>query len=138
MRKWAASSARGPGGGFTFGHGRQGFGGMGLGGASIGGAIAKGSEPGNGAEELEVLGGLGLRADERKDGTRDDGDVGAVDEFEHAQGVADLFGLPCVAGDHGDAEDLRFGRLQENHHSHLVRAAGAGAVLVDEDEALLG
>jgi hypothetical protein len=47
-----------------------------------------------------------------------------------------LFVAPGVAGDHGDAEDLDLGGLQEDHHRHLVGAAGAGAVLIDEDEAL--
>ena len=46
-----------------------------------------------------------------------------------------FFVAPGVAGDHGDAEDLNLRGLEESHHGHLVGAAGAGAVLVDEDEA---
>jgi hypothetical protein len=59
-----------------------------------------------------------------------------VDELQHAEGVGDLFGLPGVAGDHGDAEDAALGRLEEDHHGHLVRAARPGAVLIDENQAL--
>jgi len=79
---------------------------------------------------------LGFSADEGEDGAGDYGDVGAVDEFEHSQGVLDLFRLPRVAADHGDAEDADLRGLEQDHHGHLVGAAGAGAVLIDEDEAL--
>ena len=79
--------------------------------------------------------GLGLGAEEGEDGAGDYGDVGAVDELEHTQGVGDFFGLPRVAADHGDAEDADLRGLEEDHHGHLVGAAGAGAVLIDEDQA---
>ena len=82
------------------------------------------------------MGGFGFGAEEGEDGAGDDGDVGAVDEFEHAEGVGDFFGLPGVARDHGDAEDFYLGGLEQEDHGHLVGAGGAGAVLVDEDEAL--
>jgi hypothetical protein len=99
------------------------------------GERAPGSVPGEGADERALEEGLLLGADEGENGSGDDGDIGAVDEFEHAQGVLDLLRLPRVAGDHGDAEDFDGGGLEQDHHGHLVGAGGAGAVLIDEDEA---
>ena len=65
-----------------------------------------------------------------RDGPGNDGDAGAVDEFEHAEGVLDLFGLPRIAADDRDAEDFDGGGLQQDHHGHLVRAGRAGACLL--------
>ena len=101
-----------------------------------GGEISPGAVPGERSGDGLLGIGFGFGAEEGEDGAGDDGDVGAMDELEHAQGVLDLFGLPGVAADHGDAEDLYLGGLEEDHHGHLVGAAGAGAVLVDEDETL--
>jgi hypothetical protein len=105
-------------------------------GAGFGGQVPPGAVPGEGAGEglLEV--GFLLGAEEGEDGSGNDGDIGAVDELKHAEGVLDLFGLPGVAADHGDAEDLHLGGLEEDHHGHLVGAGGTRAVLVDEDEPL--
>ncbi len=99
------------------------------------GEVSPGTVPGEAADGGGVVHGLGLRAEEREDGAGDDGDVGAVDELEHAERVLDFFGLPGVAADHGDAEDADLRGLEQDHHGHLVGAAGAGAVLVDENEA---
>jgi len=58
-------------------------------------------------------------------------------QLEHAQGVLRLLIAPCVAGDHGDAEHLHIRGLEQRQNGHLVRAAGPGAVLIDEHKALL-
>ena len=58
-----------------------------------------------------------------------------MDKLEHAQRVLHLFGFPRVAADHGDAEDVGLWGLEQHHHRHLVGAAGAGAVLIDDDHA---
>src|SRR5579875_470769 len=42
---------------------------------------------------------------EGENGAGDDGNVGAMNEFQHAKGVSDLFVAPLVSGDDGDAED---------------------------------
>ena len=44
-----------------------------------------------------------------------------------------LFLHPLVAADGGDAEDVKFVRLQENQDGLLVAGAGAASVLVDDD-----
>ncbi len=100
-------------------------------------ALSPGAEPADFAVEGGLEARLLLVADEREDGAGHDRDIGAADHLEHAEGVLHFFIAPCVAGDHGDAEHVDVGRLQEDHHRHLVRAAGAGAVLIDENEALL-
>ena len=51
----------------------------------------------------------GFRANERKYGARNDGHVGVASEFEHAQGVLDIFVTPRVAGDHGEPEHADIG-----------------------------
>ena len=102
------------------------------------GERAPGSVPRKRADERALEHGLLLGADEGKDGSGNDGDVGAVDEFEHAQGVLDFFGLPRIAADHSNTQDLDARGLQQNHHGHLIGARGAGAVLIDEHEARLG
>jgi hypothetical protein len=99
--------------------------------------LSPGSEPAHFAVEGGRKQSLLFGADQRKDGPGNDRDIGAADEFEHAEGVLGLLIAPGVAGDHGDAEHLDVGRLQEDHHRHLVGAAGAGAVLIDQDETLL-
>jgi len=126
----------GLGGGCALGHWREGHCRVVWLAAGVRGEIAPRSVPGAGTVDGFFLVGFGLRADEREDGSGDDGDVGAVDELEHAEGVLDFLWLPGVAADHRDAEDFDLGGLQQDHHGHLVGAAGAGAVLVDEDEAL--
>ena len=109
-----------------------------VGGRGEGGrALSPGAEPCDFAVEGGLEARLLLVADERKDGAGHDGDVSAADDFEHAEGVLHFLIAPRVAGDDGDAEHVDVGRLQKDHHRHLVGAAGAGAVLVDEDEALL-
>jgi hypothetical protein len=74
-----------------------------------------------------------VRADEREDGAWEDGDVGASDDFEEAEGAGEFFVAPLVAGDNSDAKDFDFGGLEEDEESLHIAAAGAGAVLVDDD-----
>ncbi len=81
--------------------------------------------------------GLLLRAHQGKDSAGNHRHVGSADELEHAQRVLHFLIAPGVAGHHGDAEDLDIRRLQQDHQRHLVRSAGTGAVLVDQDHALL-
>jgi hypothetical protein len=50
--------------------------------------------------------------------------------------VLDFFVAPGVTGDYGDAEDVGIGRLHERKDGLRVGAAGAGAVLVDDNFAL--
>ena len=98
---------------------------------------APGAQPGHFAVERRLQARLLLGADQRKHCASRHGHVGVAGELQHAQGVQSFFVAPRVAGHHGDAQDLHVGRLQQRQHRHLVRAAGAGAVLIDEDEALL-
>jgi hypothetical protein len=77
--------------------------------------------------------------DERKNGAGEDWNVGAADEFEKAESVGDFFVAPLIAAGDGDAEDLHLGRLNEGEQRLHVAAAGAGAVLIDDNFAgLLG
>ena len=78
-----------------------------------------------------------LVADEREDGAASDGNVRVAGELEHAESVEGLFIAPGVAGDDGDAEDLDLGGLEQGEDGHLIGTAGAGAVLIHKDEALL-
>ena len=55
-----------------------------------------------------------------------------MDKLKHAQRVLYLFRLPRIAADHRNAEHLGLRRLQQHHHRHLVGAARARAVLVDD------
>jgi len=77
--------------------------------------------------------GFGVGADEGEDGSGDDGDIGAADDFDEAEGAGDFFVAPLVAGDDGDTEDFDLGGLEEDEEGLHVAAAGAGAVLVDDD-----
>jgi len=77
--------------------------------------------------------GFVVGADQREDGSGDYADVSAADDFEEAEGAGDFLVAPLVAGDDGDAEDLDFGRLEEDEKGLHVAAAGPGAVLVDDD-----
>ena len=74
-----------------------------------------------------------LAVDEREGGAGDDGNVGASDNFEQAQSVQDFFVAPGIARDDGDAEDFGVRRLHDGEDGLHVRAAGAGAILVDDD-----
>jgi hypothetical protein len=47
--------------------------------------------------------------------------------------VQDFFIAPSVTGNDGDAEDFGIGRLHEREDGLGVGAAGAGAVLVDDN-----
>ncbi len=71
------------------------------------GDISPSPVPGRCSVEGLIDFGFGLGADEGKDGSGDNGDIGPVDKFKHAEGVVHLFGLPGVAADHGDSEHLR-------------------------------
>jgi hypothetical protein len=44
---------------------------------------------------------------------------------------------PGVTCHYGDPEDLNLRRLQKDHQRHLVRSAGTGGILVDQDQVLL-
>lgn len=70
---------------------------------------------------------------EREDGAGDDGNVGASDDFEHAESVGDFFVAPAVSGDDGDAEDLGLRGLDEGEDGLLVGGGGAAGVLVNDD-----
>ena len=58
-------------------------------------------------------------------------------QLQHAQGVQRLFVAPRVAGHDGDSEHLHVRRLKQRQHRHLIGAAGTGAILIDQDQALL-
>jgi hypothetical protein len=77
--------------------------------------------------------GFVVRADQRENSSWDYGDIGASDDFEEAEGAGDFLVAPLVAGDYGDAEDFDLWRLEEDEKGLHVAAAGAGAVLVDDD-----
>jgi hypothetical protein len=77
--------------------------------------------------------GFVVGADQRKDSSGGYGDVGAADDFEEAEGAGDFLVAPLVAGDYCDAEDFDLWRLEEDEKGLHVAAAGAGAVLVDDD-----
>jgi len=47
--------------------------------------------------------------------------------------MRDLFVPPLVAGDYGDSEDLDLWRLEHYEQGLQVTAAGAGAILIDDD-----
>ncbi len=47
--------------------------------------------------------------------------------------MQDFFVAPSVTGDDGDAENIGVGRLHEGEDGLRVGAAGAGAVLVDDN-----
>src|SRR5215469_6809846 len=74
---------------------------------------------------------------EREDGAGDDGNVSASDDFEHAESVGDVLVAPAVAGDDGDAEDLRLRGLDEREDGLQVGGGGAEGVFVDDDFGLL-
>jgi hypothetical protein len=76
-----------------------------------------------------------LRANQWKDGTGNNRDIGPVDQFEHAQRVLNLFRLPCITGDHCDSQHVDLCRLQQQHHRHLISASGTCAILIDDDHA---
>ena len=107
----------------------------GLGGCD--GEAAPCAEPGNFAVERRVEACFVFSANERKHSAFGNGNIGVVGELQHAQRVQGLFVAPGIAGDDGDPEHLHVGRLQKREHGHLVSAAGACTVLIDEDETLL-
>ena len=71
-------------------------------------------------------------------GALDHRDVGALGNLQHAQHVLRLFFHPLVAADRGDAENVKFVRLQENQNGLLVAGSGPAGVLVDDDFDFLG
>ena len=99
--------------------------------------LAPGTKPCDPAIQLRGQPRLFLRADERKYRARNHRHVRAADQFEHPQRVLHFFVAPGISCDDGNAQHLRLGRLQQHHHGHLIRAAGTGAVLIDQDHALL-
>ena len=144
MRKCAASSSSGFDGRQAFGHGRNFVRAVRLEPAQAQLPVpwhcrhpAPCAQPSHFAVERRVEARLFLRADQGKHRAPRHGNVGVAGELQHAQGVQGFFVAPCVAGDHGDAQNLHIGRLQQRQHGHLVRAAGAGAVLIDEHQAFL-
>ena len=62
--------------------------------AGVLGEVAPGAVPGEAADERGFEHGLGLVRSEREDCAGDYGDVGAMDEFEHAEGVLRLLRAP--------------------------------------------
>ncbi len=53
-------------------------------GAGVLGEVAPGTVPGEAADKGSFAHGFGFGAEEREDGSRDDGDVRAVDELQHS------------------------------------------------------
>ena len=80
---------------------------------------------------------LFLRADQRKHSAPGHWNIGMSGQFQHAQRVQRLLVAPCVAGHDGDAQHLYMRSLKQRQHRHLVGAAGAGAVLIDQHQPLL-
>ena len=77
--------------------------------------------------------GLFFGVEQRKVGALDNGDVGASGNLEQAQHMLRLFLHPLIAADGGDAEDIKFLRLQEDEQGLLIAGAGAAGVLIDDD-----
>ncbi len=71
--------------------------------------------------------------DEREDGSGDDWNVGAPNEFEQPQSVRDFFVAPLVAGNDGDAQDFYLRGLDQGQQGLQIAAAGAGTILIDDD-----
>jgi len=88
------------------------------------------------AVERFPLGDVLLAVHQREGGAGEDGNVGAADDLEEAQGVLDFFVAPGIAGKDGDAENVSVRRIDERKDGLHVGAAGAGGVLVDDDFAL--
>jgi len=74
-----------------------------------------------------------LAVHQGKSRTRNDGNIGAADNFEEAQSVQDFFVAPGVTGGDGDAEDIGVGRLHEGEDGLRVGTAGAGAIFIDDN-----
>src|SRR5271165_6384400 len=72
-------------------------------------------------------------ADQRENRAGEDGNVGAANDFQQAEGVGHLLIAPGVAADHCNTEDFCLWGLNEKQKGLHVAAAGAGAVLVDND-----
>ncbi len=138
--------------GKTFGHGRNLIGAVrlersGSGGSGgrragsrfrlHGGHAAPRAEPRDFAHDRFHEACLFLGADEREDGAAGYGNIGVAGQLQHAQRVQGLFVAPSVTGDHGDAQHPHIRRLQQRQHGHLIGAAGAGAVLIDQNQPLL-
>jgi hypothetical protein len=61
------------------------------------------------------------------------GNVGASDDFEQAQSVRYLFVAPLISTDHRDSKHLDLRGLDHYEERLQIAAAGAGAILVDDD-----
>ena len=69
----------------------------------------------------------------REFSTGEHGNVRAANDFEQPQRVRDFLVAPGVAGDDRDAEDFRVRRIDQREQRLHVAAAGAGAILVEDD-----
>src|SRR5579864_3311641 len=67
-----------------------------------------------------------------EDRTRNDGNVGAADNFKHAERVRYFFVTPLIARYDGDAQHFRLRGLNQRQNRLLVRRSGPARVLVDD------
>ena len=100
--------------------------------------LAPRPEPGHTAHQRPRQAGFLFGSHQGKHRSQRNRHVAAADQFQHAQGVPRLIIAPGVSRDHGDAEHLDLRGLQQHHHRHLVRTTRAGAVLIDQHQALAG
>src|SRR6266446_2600732 len=91
------------------------------------------SQPGYGAIMLLPEFRLFLRSYQRILSSRHNRNVSASDQFEHAQSVSDFRLEPLIPSDHGDAQDFRLRRLNQQQCRLQVGAGGSGGVLIDDD-----
>ena len=91
------------------------------------------AQPRNRAKTLLPLLGSLLRSHQGILGTQHHGDVGAPNKFEHSQRVGNFFRKPLIAGHHGDAQDFRLRRLNQQEDRLLVCSSWTSRVLIDDD-----
>ena len=72
-----------------------------------------GTDPGYGTKPLLPKFRFSFATDQGIFGSGDNGYVSSSDQFERPQSVRYFRLDPCVARDHGDAEDFGLGRLDE-------------------------
>ena len=71
-------------------------------------------------------------AHQRESRSEHDGNIGAADDLEQAQGVRDFFVPPLVPGHHGYSQHFHLRRLDHQQDSLHIAAARAGTILVDD------